>query len=127
MYAIDGSEEGACLKHCNGSQKRGPRTLCTAPPGAAQPGPSSTFSQADTVHNISRVIQCIIYLGAMFQIRIRFRIHRTHMFLGLPPGSGSTSQRHGSTDQDPHQNVMDPEHFFSFIILFKPALLSKVF
>ncbi len=26
------------------------------------------------------------------------------------PGSGSISQRHGSTDPDPHQNVMDPEH-----------------
>jgi hypothetical protein len=25
-------------------------------------------------------------------------------------GSGSISQRHGSPDQDPHQNVMDPEH-----------------
>jgi hypothetical protein len=25
-------------------------------------------------------------------------------------GSGSTSQRHGSPDPDPHQNVMDPEH-----------------
>jgi hypothetical protein len=28
--------------------------------------------------------------------------------------SGSISQRHGSADpdQDPHQNVMDPEHWF---------------
>jgi hypothetical protein len=25
-------------------------------------------------------------------------------------GSGSFSQRHGSPDPDPHQNVMDPEH-----------------
>jgi hypothetical protein len=25
-------------------------------------------------------------------------------------GSGSISQRHGSADPDPHQNVMDPEH-----------------
>ncbi len=56
MYAIDGSEEGACLKHCNGSQKRGPRTRYTAPPGAAQPDPSWTSSQADTIHNISREI-----------------------------------------------------------------------
>jgi hypothetical protein len=24
-------------------------------------------------------------------------------------GSGSISQRHGSTDPDPHQNVMDPQ------------------
>jgi hypothetical protein len=27
-------------------------------------------------------------------------------------GSGSVSQRHGSADQSPHQNVMDPQHFF---------------
>ena len=27
-------------------------------------------------------------------------------------GSGSISQRHGSADPDPHQNVMDPEHWF---------------
>jgi hypothetical protein len=29
-------------------------------------------------------------------------------------GSGSISQRHGSADTelDPHQNVMDPEHWF---------------
>ncbi len=29
-------------------------------------------------------------------------------------GSGSISQRHGSadTDPDPHQNVMDPQHWF---------------
>ncbi len=26
------------------------------------------------------------------------------------PGSGSISQRHGSADPDPHQNVMDTEH-----------------
>jgi hypothetical protein len=25
-------------------------------------------------------------------------------------GSGSISQRHGSADPDPHQNVIDPEH-----------------
>jgi hypothetical protein len=27
-------------------------------------------------------------------------------------GSGSISQRHGSADPDPHQNVMDPQHWF---------------
>ncbi len=26
--------------------------------------------------------------------------------------SGSISQRHGSADPDPHQNVMDPQHWF---------------
>jgi hypothetical protein len=31
-------------------------------------------------------------------------------------GSGSISQRHGSADPDPHQNVMDPEHW-SFLAL----------
>jgi hypothetical protein len=25
--------------------------------------------------------------------------------------SGSISQRHGSADPDPHQNVMDPQHW----------------
>jgi hypothetical protein len=25
--------------------------------------------------------------------------------------SGSISQRHGSADPDPHQNVMDPQHY----------------
>jgi hypothetical protein len=27
-------------------------------------------------------------------------------------GSGSISQRHGSEDPDPHQNVMDPQHCY---------------
>ena len=27
-------------------------------------------------------------------------------------GSESISQRHGSADPDPHQNVMDPQHWF---------------
>jgi hypothetical protein len=27
-------------------------------------------------------------------------------------GSGSISQRHGSADPDPQQNVRDPEHWF---------------
>jgi hypothetical protein len=29
-----------------------------------------------------------------------------------PPGSGSISQRHGSADPDPPQNVRDPQHCF---------------
>jgi hypothetical protein len=29
-----------------------------------------------------------------------------------PPGSGSTNQIYGSADPDPHQNVMDPQHWF---------------
>jgi hypothetical protein len=33
-------------------------------------------------------------------MKIRIRIHY-----------GSISQRHGSADPDPHQNVMDPEHW----------------
>jgi hypothetical protein len=31
------------------------------------------------------------------------------------PGSGLTSQRHGSADPDPHQDFMDPEHCFQNI------------
>ncbi len=30
----------------------------------------------------------------------------------IDPGSGSISQRHGSADPDPPQNVMDPQHWF---------------
>jgi hypothetical protein len=30
-------------------------------------------------------------------------------------GSRSISQRHGSADPDPHQNVMDPEHCLPYI------------
>ncbi len=30
---------------------------------------------------------------------------------GSEPGSGSNSQMHGYADPDPHQNVMDPEHW----------------
>ncbi len=33
-------------------------------------------------------------------------------------GSESISQRHGSADPDPHQNVVDPEHCSQFNILF---------
>jgi hypothetical protein len=29
---------------------------------------------------------------------------------GSESGSGSISQRHGSADPDPNQNVMDPQH-----------------
>jgi hypothetical protein len=28
-------------------------------------------------------------------------------------GSGSICQKHGSADPDPHQNVMDPQHWHS--------------
>jgi hypothetical protein len=30
-------------------------------------------------------------------------------------GSGSISQRHGSADPDPHQNFMDPQHWFALL------------
>jgi hypothetical protein len=30
-------------------------------------------------------------------------------------GSGSISQRHGSPDPDPPQNVMDPQHCFEVV------------
>ncbi len=50
----------------------------------------------------------------------RIQIHRLSMFLGLSDtdpmtnigsGSWSISQRHGSAGPDPHQHVMDPEHW----------------
>jgi hypothetical protein len=31
---------------------------------------------------------------------------------GSESESGSISQRHGTADSDPHQNVMDPQHWF---------------
>jgi hypothetical protein len=31
----------------------------------------------------------------------------------------SISQRHGSADPDPHQNVMDPQHWFSELYYFE--------
>jgi hypothetical protein len=31
---------------------------------------------------------------------------------GSASESGSISQRRGSADPDPHQNVMDPQHWF---------------
>ncbi len=39
-------------------------------------------------------------------------------------GSGSISHRHGSADpdQDPHQNVMDPEHWLEHIVVIKKKL-----
>ncbi len=36
-----------------------------------------------------------------------------HVFGPPGSGSGSISQRHGSADPDPHQNVMDPHHCFA--------------
>jgi hypothetical protein len=39
-------------------------------------------------------------------------------------GSRSISQRHGSADPDPHQNVMDPEHWY---ILFGVAYTANLF
>jgi hypothetical protein len=33
-------------------------------------------------------------------------------------GSGSISQRHGSADPDPHQNFMDPQHWFAHLVVF---------
>ncbi len=40
---------------------------------------------------------------------------------GSESGSGSISQRHGTPDPDPHQIVMDPEHWLflrSYILIF---------
>jgi hypothetical protein len=37
---------------------------------------------------------------------------------GSESGSGSISQSNGSPDQDPHQNVMAPEHCIGFTIFF---------
>jgi hypothetical protein len=34
---------------------------------------------------------------------------------GSESGSRSISQRHGSADPEPHQNVMDPKHWLPYI------------
>jgi hypothetical protein len=36
---------------------------------------------------------------------------------GAASGSESISQRHGSADPDPHQNVMDPQHCQKVFVL----------
>jgi hypothetical protein len=41
-------------------------------------------------------------------------------------GSGSISQRHGSADPDPHQNVTDPEHRFEESILNSFNFLTRI-
>jgi hypothetical protein len=38
-------------------------------------------------------------------------------------GSGSISQRHGSADPDPYQNVTDPQHYFREPKSYKNKLL----
>ncbi len=42
-------------------------------------------------------------------------------------GSGSISQRHGSADPDPNQNVMDPEHCHKGILLYNIHCVTCVF
>jgi hypothetical protein len=37
-------------------------------------------------------------------------------FLSQIAGSGSISQRHGSADPDPYQNVIDPQHYGIFYV-----------
>jgi hypothetical protein len=40
-------------------------------------------------------------------------------------GSGSISQRHGSADLDPHQNVMDPQHCHKLLNLYMKNILKE--
>ncbi len=41
-------------------------------------------------------------------------------------GSGSISQRHGSADPDPHQNVIDPQHWFLPVLVFLHPTVVQV-
>ncbi len=50
--------------------------------------------------------------------RIRIQDPDPNPGSGSESGSGSISQRHGSADPDPTQNVMDPEHWFLEIEIF---------
>jgi hypothetical protein len=64
---------------------------------------------------------CVVFLTVLrIRIRIRIRIHRIHVFLGLldpDPDPDPFSQRYGSAFPDPHQNVMDPQHWFLDMVL----------
>jgi hypothetical protein len=42
-------------------------------------------------------------------------------------GSGSISQRHGSADPDPdpHQNVMDPQHWLDPVVMYSTVGLRR--
>jgi hypothetical protein len=42
-------------------------------------------------------------------------------------GSGSISQRHGSADPDPHQNVMDPQLKVNYLLIFLKILKSELY
>jgi hypothetical protein len=44
---------------------------------------------------------------------------------GSKSGSGSISQRHGSANPDPHQNVMDPEHWLRNSYFLDSATVGK--
>jgi hypothetical protein len=46
-------------------------------------------------------------------------------FFLLMSWSGSISQRYGSPDPDPHQNFMDPQHWF--VVMFLTCYLLKVY
>ncbi len=44
---------------------------------------------------------------------------------GTASGSRSISQRHGSADPDPHQNVMDPQHCFKLALVTQKQEIGK--
>ncbi len=52
--------------------------------------------------------------------------YRSGSATGSASGSGSISQRHGSADPDPHQNVMDPQHWWIRDILVRIRIRRSV-
>jgi hypothetical protein len=42
-------------------------------------------------------------------------------------GSGSISQRHGSADPDPPQNIMDPQHCYQYAKIVRKTLIPTIF
>ncbi len=46
--------------------------------------------------------------------------------VGSGVGSGSISQRYGSADPDPHQNVTDPQHWKIYSLFILPVLYEQI-
>jgi hypothetical protein len=73
-------------------------------------GSGSFYHQANIVRKtlIPTVLSLILdFLSFKNDVNIPLKSNKAEIL----PESGSISQRHGSADPDPHQNVKDPEHW----------------
>ncbi len=71
------------------------------------------FFKITTLYNRSHIYVLLIVSGKLWRdlVKSYWRSMTKIAGSGFASGSGSISQRHGSPDPDPHQNVMDPEHW----------------